>query len=424
MTRRASPRVAAYAALAALGLLGALALRRPELASLAAPFAALLALGLATTRPPELGLWLTVARGRAIEGDDLHATIELNAAAPVERLEVLLALPAGLETAAGENPVSVRLGREEERTLELTLRCERWGNFELGDVYLRSRDRLGLFLWEGHVRRPHRLRVYPSPERLQRMLAPLETQAVAGNQVARVKGDGLEFADTRPYVPGDRLRSINWRASARRGELIVNERHPERNTDVIVFLDSFAEVRTLEESSLDRGVRAAATFAALALDRRDRVGLVTFGGVLRWLMPGSGLQQRYRLVDAVLETEVEFSYAWKDVNVIPARVLPPKALVVAVTPLLDVRSVGALLDLRARGYDLAVVEVSPVPFVEPAKSESDELAYRVWLLRREELRSRFERLGVAVASWDDEAPLAAAVEGVRAFRRHALLARR
>jgi uncharacterized protein (DUF58 family) len=424
VSRRASPRVAAYAALAAIGLLAALALRRPELAALAAPFAGVLALALVTTRPPELGVWLTVPRERAIEGDELAATIELNAGAPVERLELLLALPKGLETAEGENPVSVRLGYDEERTLDLTLRCERWGNYELGEIYLRSRDRLGLFVWEGRVQRPHQLHVYPSPERLQKMLEPLETQAFAGNQVARVKGEGLEFADIRLYVPGDRLRSINWRASARRGELVVNERHPERNTDVLVFLDSFAEARTLEESTLDRAVRAAATFAAMALDRRDRVGLVTFGGVLRWLMPGSGLQQRYRLVEAVLETEVEFSYAWKDVNVIPARVLPPKALVVAVTPLLDPRSVGALLDLRARGYDLALVEVSPVPFVEHGESETDELAYRLWLLRREELRSRFERLGVAVARWDDEAPLAAAVEGVRAFRRHALLARR
>jgi uncharacterized protein (DUF58 family) len=424
VSRRASPRVAAYAALAAIGVLAALALRRPELAALAAPFAGVLALGLVTTRPPELGVWLTVPRERTIEGDELDATIELNAGAAVERLEVLLALPDGLETAEGENPVSVRLGFDEERAIELTLRCERWGNYQLGEIYLRSRDRLGLFVWEGRVLRPHRLRVYPSPERLQRMLEPLETQAFAGNEVARVKGEGLEFADIRLFVPGDRLRSINWRASARRGELVVNERHPERNTDVIVFLDSFAEARTLEESTLDRAVRAAATFAAMALDRRDRVGLVTFGGVLRWLMPGSGLQQRYRLVEAVLETEVEFSYAWKDVNVIPARVLPPKALVVAVTPLLDPRSVGALLDLRARGYDLALVEVSPVPFVEAGESETDELAYRLWLLRREELRSRFERLGVAVARWDDEAPLAAAVEGVRAFRRHALLARR
>ena len=123
-------------------------------------------------------------------------------------------------------------------------------------------------------------------------------------------------------------------------------------------------------------------------------------------MPGSGLQQRYRLVDAVLETEVEFSYAWKDVNVIPARVLPPKALVVAVTPLLDARSVGALLDLRARGYDLAVVEVSPVPFVEPGDERVRPARLPALAASPGGAASRFERLGVAIGRWDDEAPLA------------------
>ena len=373
VTRRASPRLAAYAALAAIGLAGALALRRPELAALATPFAALLALGLVLASPPTIRAWLTVARERVLEGDEVDAELELNAESSVERLEVLLALPQGVRAGDGQNPVSVRLGREEERTLPLQLACERWGTYTLGSLHLRARDRLGLFTWEARVERPHVLRVYPRPERLRAVLAPLETQAYTGNEVARVKGDGLEFADIRPFVVGDRLRSINWRASARRNELVVNERHPERNTDVVVFLDSFAEARTADESTLDRAVRAAATVAALYLERRDRVGLVTFGGILRWLEAGSGLQQRYRLVDALLETEVEFSYAWKDVNVIPARLLPPKAVVLAVTPLLDPRSIGALLDLRARGYDLAVVEVSPVPFVR-ARQERDRRA--------------------------------------------------
>jgi uncharacterized protein (DUF58 family) len=424
VSQRASPRLAAYAALAAVGLAGALALRRPELAALGAPFAALLALGLVLAQPPAIRAWLSVERERALEGDELEAELELNAGSAVERLEVLLALPNGVAAAEGENPVSVRLAADEERTLPLRLTCERWGSYVLGEFHLRARDRLGLFTWEARVERPHILRVYPRPERLRAVLAPLETQAYTGNEVARVKGDGLEFADTRPYVPGDRLRSINWRASARRNELVVNERHPERNTDVVIFLDSFAEARRADESTLDRAVRAAATLAALYLERRDRVGLVTFGGILRWLEAGSGLQQRYRLVDAVLETEVEFSYAWKDVNVIPARLLPPKVVVLAVTPLLDARSLGALLDLRARGFDLAVVEVSPVPFVEPGESELDRLAHRLWLLRREEVRSRFERLGVGVATWDDETPLAAAIEGVRAFRRRAPRAHR
>ena len=193
----------------------------------------------------------------------------------------------------------------------------------------------------------------------------------------------MEFADLRLFAPGDRVRSINWRASARRDELVVNERHPERNADVILFLDTFADARAGGRSTLDLAVRATATLAARYLERRDRVGLVSFGGVLRWLTPGMGSTQRYRIVDALLESEIVFNYAWKDVSVIPARVLPPQALVVAVTPLLDDRAVEALADLRARRYDLAIVEVSPIGFTEPGESESDQLAHRLWVLRRE-----------------------------------------
>ncbi|HEY7729377.1 MAG TPA: DUF58 domain-containing protein [Gaiellaceae bacterium] len=424
MTRSASPRLAGYAALSAAGLLAALALRRPELAVLAAPFAALLVVGLQLRVEPSVGAWLELDRDSAIEGDELEAELVVRSDTGVDRLELVLALPPELEVAEGDNPVALRLGAGDERTVPLRLRCARWGVHEVGDLRLRARDRLGLYTWEGRVDRRRPLKVYPRAERLRALVAPFETQVYTGNEVARVKGDGLEFADTRPFEPGDRVRAINWRASARRGELIVNERHPERNTDVILFLDSFAEARRLDESTLDLAVRATATLATRYLDRRDRVGLVTFGGILRWLMPGMGIAQRHRLVDAVLETEVEFSYAWKDVNVIPARTLPPKALVVAVTPLLDPRAVNALIDLRARGYDLVVVEVSPVAFVEPGASDLDRLAYRLWLLRREELRSRYQRLGVAVARWGDETTLDAALEGVRTYRRRALLARR
>jgi uncharacterized protein (DUF58 family) len=251
----------------------------------------------------------------------------------------------------------------------------------------------------------------------------MATQPFTGNEVARVKGEGLEFADLRGFAPGDRVRSINWRASARRTELVVNERHPERNADVILFLDSFAEARVGARSTLDLAVRATSTLASRYLERRDRVGLVSFGGILRWLVPGMGSAQRYRIVDSLLETEIVFNYAWKDVSIIPARTLPPQALVLAITPLLDERSVTALLDLRARGYDLAVVEISPEPFAEPGETEADRLAHRLWLLHRDELRSRYERLGVAVATWDEDVSLDALLEGVRAFRRHARLAR-
>jgi uncharacterized protein (DUF58 family) len=423
MTPSPSPRVTAYAGLAAIFLFAALALRRPELAVLALPFAVPLALGLRLARAPQVGVSVELERATALEHEELEVTLTVSSETPVERLELVLVLPDGLEVASGANAQSLRLGWEDERTLELRLRCLRWGNYELGDVRLRARDRLGLVAWETRADRRTRLRVYPLPETLRRIVRPVATQVSAGNEVARQKGEGTEFADLREFAPGDRVRSINWRASARRNELVVNERHPERNADVILFLDTFADARSGGRSTLDLAVRATSTLADRYLKRRDRVGLVSFGGVLRWLTPGTGTTQHYRIVDALLESEIVFNYAWKDVSVIPPRVLPPQALVVAVTPLIDDRAVEALADLRARRYDLTIVEVSPIGFTEPGATETEQLAHRLWVLRRAEIRARFERIGVAVATWSDDEPLDAALEGVRAFRRNARLAR-
>lgn len=423
MTRSADARLGAYASLAAAAFVAALALRRPELALLTAPFALLVALGVRMPAPA-LRAWVELERERALEGDELDAVVTVRSESSVDRLEVGLALPGGVEVVDGRNPVAIHLAAGEERELPIRLRCVRWTSAEVGEVWLRARDRVGIVRYEGRVDRRRPLRVYPTPERLRRLLAPARTQATTGSEVSPVRAEGLEFADTRPFVAGDRVRSVNWRATARRGTLVVNERHPERNADVVLFLDSFAEARAADEGTFEHAVRAAATLATGFLERRDRVGLVAFGGILRWLQPGGGLVQRYRLVDALLETGVEFSYAWKGVDVIPARTLPPGALVVALTPLLDDRLVAALVDLRGRGHDLVVLEVSPEPYLERSPDPSDRLAFRLWRLQRAELRARFERLGVAVATLDEGTTLEEALEGVRAYRRHARLARR
>lgn len=423
MTRAASPRLEGFATLVAVGLLAALALRRPELAVVAAPFALVLAVGLRLGRAPRVEIGFALSNERVVEGEEVRAEIEVRSDRPVDRLELALELPPQVKLVDGAEALALRLRAGEERALPLTLTCTRWGLYDLGRLEVRVRDPLRLVVWQGTVDRTRRLKAYPRSETLRRILPPRETQVFTGSEVARAKGDGIEYADLRGYVPGDRLRAINWRASARRGELVVNERHPERNTDVVLFVDSFADVRRGEQSTLDDAVRATAGLAARYLERRDRVGLVTFGGVLRWLQPGMGQAQRFRLVETVLETGVEPTYTWRDVSVIPARILPPKALVLAITPLVDERFVTTVADLRARRFDVAVVEVDPVPLVEPGRSEVEQLAYRLWLLEREALRARLARLGIGIARFGDDVSLEAALEGVRTYRRHARLAR-
>jgi uncharacterized protein (DUF58 family) len=414
--RRGSARLGAYAGLSAFGLVAALALGLPELVALVTPFALVLAVGLAIGRPPQLEVAGGLERERALEGDELAFRLRVRAAEAVERLELNLALPEGL---AGDGPVSVHLAANEERELELPVRCARWGGYTAGEVHVRATDRLGAFAFEDVVDLSTPLKVYPLAEQLLGILKPLETQVYAGNQVARAKGDGIEFSEIRPFVPGDRVRRINWRASARRGELVVNELHPERNADVILLLDTFSEARTAERGTLDLMVRAAAALAAEYLQRKDRVGVVGFGGVINWLLPATGVSQLYRIVDSLLDTEIVLSYAWKGVNLLPSRTLPPKALVIALSPLLDERTTGTLFDLRARGFDLAVVEVSPAPFAPPGSSATDELAHRLWLHLRAAVRWQYESAGVPVVEWQDGVPLAGPLEEVAAYRRYA-----
>lgn len=415
---RQSPRLSLSAGFAAAAFVTALAAGRPELAALGAPFALLLVVGLALPPPPSVEATLRLEHELAVEGDEIDAALVVTAAAPTE-VQLALLLPDGIESSGGTGSLLLSLRDAGERVVPLRLRCVRWGAYALGELVLRTTDLAGLRTRDTRIAGDAVLRVYPRAARLQSLITPAETQPFAGNRVARSKGDGIEFADVRPYAAGDRARRINWRQSALRQTLYVNEQHPERNSDVVLFLDSFAEVRGHGQSTLDHAVRAAASLAEHYLAVRDRVGIVSFGGVVRWLAPATGTAQLYRIVDSLLETEVVFSFAWKDVDVLPPRSLTPHALVIALSPLLDERSVTALLDLRGRGFDLVVVDVSPLPFAAGSHDVDARLALRLWRLWREALRFRYERVGVAVVDWDGGQPLAEAVEEVRAFRRFA-----
>jgi uncharacterized protein (DUF58 family) len=414
MTRAATPKLAGYTGLSALALFLGLALRLPELVAIGVPFVLAVGSALLLDRRPEVDVDLALDRDHALEGDEVELRLDIRATAPAE---LYVALASDLHSEG--NPLAVR--GDDERTIRFT--AARWGAYVPGRVFVRMYDRLRMLRYEAQLDRRVPLKVYPRAETVRALPRPFETQVFAGNQVARTKGDGIEFADLRPFSPGDLVRRVNWRASARRGQLWVNEYHPERNADVVIFLDAFAEARDAESSTLDQGVRAAAALAARYLREKDRVGFVSFGGTLNWLLPATGLVQLYRIVDAVLDSRIVLNYAWRNLDVVPRRTLPPHALVLAISPLLDERATDALLDLRARGFDLAVVEVSPLEYVGPGPAPADALAHRLWGLKREAQRTRYERAGVPVAVWTGDVSLAGALEEVRAFRRYARSAR-
>jgi uncharacterized protein (DUF58 family) len=411
-----TPKLGAHIVLAAIALLAALVLREPELAVVAAPFVLHLALGLATAVPPRIAATLTLDRDRALQGEEVQAELRLRSVTTVERLEVRLLPPRGIQLAAAD-PVLLRLPAGDEQVLRVGLRCRRWGRYRIGPIGIRASDRFGLLVATGQLDPDRPLTVFPPPEQLRSLARPARPQRLAGDQLARHAGDGVEFAELRPYVAGDQLRQVNWRVSARRGALHVNRQHPDRNADVVLFLDTFTEVGDGQGGTLDLTVRAAAALAARYLASRDRVGLITFGGYLQWLYPATGRVQLWRMLEVLLQTQAVTSYADKSIQVIPVRMLPPGALVLGLTPLLDQRGVDALLDLRGRGFQVALLVISPMSFVHPGHGEHGEQAFRLWRLQRETLQDRYRLLGVPVVEWRHDQSLEAALEEVRTFQR-------
>ncbi|CAN5849351.1 DUF58 domain-containing protein [soil metagenome] len=415
MTRRPTDRLGAYVALAVVSVVGGLALARPELVALAAPPALLVGLGLLSVRRPDVAVSVAVDRQRCIEGQAVELLVTLTAIGRGAGVEVTAVLPDGL--VAVDDAAIVRLEAGVSRSLRIPVRCQRWGAYRLGGVRLRMVDPYGMFSATAATRPTTTLKVYPQAPVLRRLLAPLETQLQLGAVRSRHRATGVELAELRPYAAGDDARAISWRATARRQELWVAERHPERSGDVVLVLDTLTEARTGAAGTLDLAVRAATVLLSGHLARRDRVGIVGLGGMVTWLRPGMGGVQRYRLLDALLTSRILPTAVWAGAAGVPVRALPPQALVIGLSPLLDERVVRAFADLAGRSLDMALVELHPDAFLPPVADESDRLARRLWALERDNVRRRFLRRGVAVATWHPDEPFENPLTRLEAFRR-------
>ena len=411
MTARVTPLALSILAVAGWAVSLAVLLARPELLLVALP--GVLALATLGRRGlvPRYTIAHRLSADRLFEGETLTVTVTVEAASPIALLELRGALPAGAVLRAGRPRALMVLRAGEAAEWSYDVRFPRRGVHDLGAVAVRIRDRLGLRTWERRHVAPLSARVFPRIVPLRSVPRPARTQPSVGDYVSSALGEGIEPGDVRQFAPGDRIKQVNWRASLRLGQLYVTERHRERNADVVLMLDTLAEVGAPPETTLDLGVRAAASLAAAYLARKDRVGLLSYGGVISWVRPASGLVQYERLADGLLRADVVFTYVAKDLLRVPTRVLSPQALVLAITPLLDRRFSRAVLDLAARGFDLVVLVISPVAVTRAAirPSPADDLAGRLWALERRGDLAELRRHGLPVLEWRPPEPLEAAL---------------
>jgi uncharacterized protein (DUF58 family) len=222
-----------------------------------------------------------------------------------------------------------------------------------------------------------------------------------GAHLTRYIGPGVEYADIRPYVPGDQLRAVNWPVSARRRRLHITQRLTDRAADVVVLIDTYRQPAGPATEATERVVRGAAQVVQTALRHGDRAGIVALGGNRpRWLGADIGQRQFYRVLDTVLAAGDRFENTTG--TLAPRAAVPAGAIVIAFSTMLDTEFALALIDLRKRGHVVVAVDVLDI---SPFQDEQDPLVDRMWALQRSAMYRDMATIGVDIVSWQGDRSL-------------------
>ena len=297
------------------------------------------------------------------------------------------------QPSAGIEPSRIRLSIPggERRMLTTTLTPRRRGERRAEQVTVRSFGPLGLVARQATRVVPGAIRVLPPfnarrhlPSRLARL------RELDGRTSVMIRGQGTEFDSLREYVRGDDVRSIDWRATARRrdplggAKLTVRTWRPERDRRIIIVIDSgrTSAARIAGEPRIDTAFESALLLAALATRAGDRVDLLIFDRRIRGRVQGaSGPDLLSRMVDAMADVDPELIEPdWAAVPALVRSVTSHRALVVLATSIDAPGSAHELLAVLpelTRRHTVVVTSVTDPDVLEATRNrQSREQVYR------------------------------------------------
>ncbi|HLT83920.1 MAG TPA: DUF58 domain-containing protein [Phototrophicaceae bacterium] len=305
------------------------------------------------------------------------ATSTLTVVNTGRRTARLLVRDAWVPSAGAErNRHRVTVPPGDARRVRTALRPTRRGDRAADLVTLRCHGPLGLAARQRSLPAPARLRVLPAftsrrhlPSRLARL------RELDGRAAVQVRGEGTEFDSLREYVIGDDVRAIDWRATARRGDVVVRTWRPERDRRVLIVIDSsrLSAARLGEAPRLEAQIEAALLLAALASRAGDRVDVVAVDATVRARVSGV---QGPRLMSSLAEglSQVEASLvqmSWPTVTQVVRDALSQRSLVVLLTALETASVMSDLLPVVG-----AMTRDHQVVLASAADPEAEEIRTR------------------------------------------------
>ncbi|HST61958.1 MAG TPA: DUF58 domain-containing protein [Longimicrobium sp.] len=349
------------------------------------------------------------------------ARISLGASAEVEvrmdnragrrvRVRVTDDLPPLLERQGGD-VTDTWLPAQREEGVRYTVKTLRRGDGVFGDVHLRVAGPLGLAWRQRRVPRADAVRVIPGVLEVKRyrLLGMRNRLREAGFRSVRQRGEGGAFESLREYARGDDPRTVDWKASARRGGLIVRQFEMERRQNVIIAIDAgrLMTQKVGERERLDYALTAALLLADVAGVHDDAVGLLVFSDQVEAFLPPAR-KSLSRLSEALGQVHARlvepnypaaFTYLAKQVR--------RRSLLVVFTDIIDPLASAAIVSQLSRAADrhLPLVVAIRNPDLEAAAAlepVDDAAVYRraaaeELLQARAAALASMQRAGVLVA---------------------------
>ncbi len=214
-----------------------------------------------------------------------------------------------------------QLNPNQQATISYSLRPTERGDYNFGHVNVLVSSALGLVQRLYKTAKPTNVPVYPSFLQMQSfeiMAASNRLHQIGVKKIRRI-GQATEFERIKEYVVGDDPRTVNWRATARRGELMVNQYQDERAQPLYCVIDAGRVMEMPFEglSLLDYSINASLVIGNVALKKHDKVGMIQFSHQVEPVLKATGgikqlgqlMRRLYALKTGFLETDYERLYS-------------------------------------------------------------------------------------------------------------------
>ena len=352
------------------------------------------------------------------KGDDVivELTISNNSYRRTQQLEVFDNVPHEMKMRQGINQMRMNLGPGQSTRIKYRVRCPLRGHYTLGPVSVRYRNAFNLFANESKVQDRTDITVFPQVREIEEALLRSDVPKMyTGATTLKTPGPGMEFYSLREYLPGDAFRSINWKAFARTGELMVNEKTRDAVTDVFIILDTrdVSRIGTVLKNPLEMGTIAAASVSNYFIRRRDSVALVTYGDRMDYLPPETGDKQGYKVLSNLAAVRAKGSMPLQAVtNAMSSRMSRGSPVFIISSLEGDGTTLPAIRNLAGRGHEVIVLSPSSID-LERLVSRIPRMSYEVLKLERQNRLTAISGYGAKVIDWMPDVELSQALLQVR-----------